>query len=107
MELLLRFLSLLLFQLFLLVNDVRTAPRPQGTQGIKVKHFTFSKHIFICSICDIKNVWCIIVDSSSGADASVQSNEKGDPVSTFVEQLLFLFVKKTEFELDFSLKIHI
>jgi len=40
----LRFLSLLLFQLFLLVNDVRTAPRPQG------------------------------------ADASVQSNEKGDPV---------------------------
>jgi len=44
MELLLRFFSLLLFQLFLLVNDVRTAPRPQG------------------------------------ADASVQSNEKGDPV---------------------------
>jgi len=40
----LRFFSLLLFQLFLLVNDVRTAPRPQG------------------------------------ADASVQSNEKGDPV---------------------------
>ena len=41
------------------------------------------------------------LNSPSGADASVQSNEKGDPVSTFVEQLLFLFVKKTEFDLDF------